>query len=100
MPAVDPTDVASLQEGDVASVIPVITTMAKAYTRGNGFDGNEPNEEIAAVITTASARLAANPDQLASDYASGPFSRSLRGGFGGWSTAERFVLDRYRTRAM
>lgn len=32
--------------------------MAKAYTRGRGFTGNEPNDEIAAVITTASARLA------------------------------------------
>ena len=58
--AVEPTTVTSLQSGDVTTVVPIITTMAKAYTRGRGFDGAEPNEDIAAVITTASARLAAN----------------------------------------
>ena len=48
----------------MSTVIPIITTMAKAYTRGNGFDGNEPNDEVAAVIATASARLASNTKQI------------------------------------
>jgi hypothetical protein len=60
MPAVDPDDVVALShEGDGVAelVVPLITTMARAYTRGRGFDeDDEPNAEIAAVITTASAR--------------------------------------------
>ena len=79
--------------------MPIVTVLAKSYTRGNGFDGNEPNTEIAAVIVTASARLAANPAQLATDHTAGPFSRSIRGGFDGWTLAEQIVLNRYRVRA-
>ena len=26
----------------VEAVVPLITVMAKSYTRGNGFDGNQP----------------------------------------------------------
>jgi hypothetical protein len=64
MPVVDPDDVVALTDGDVDTVVPLVTTLARAYTRGQGFTGNEPNEEIAAVITTAAARLAANGAQL------------------------------------
>ena len=56
---------AQITDGDVAFdevMVPIITTMAKAYTRG--FDDGEPNDDIAAVITTASARLAGNTEQL------------------------------------
>lgn len=84
---------------DPATVVPIITTIAKAYTRGRGFDGNVPNEEISAVITTAAARLAANGPQLAVDRTIGPFTESLRGGFTGWTIAELYVLNRYRVRA-
>jgi hypothetical protein len=39
-------------------IVPLITSIAKSYTRGRGFEvDGEPNAEIAAVITTASARL-------------------------------------------
>ena len=74
--------------------------MAKAYTRGRGFDGDEPNDEIAAVITTASARLASNAAQLPIDTTAGPFSQSIRGAFQGWTLVEQIVLNRYRVRAM
>ena len=37
----------------VAAAIAQVTVMARAYTRGRGFDDGEPNEEISAVITTA-----------------------------------------------
>lgn len=97
---VDPTTVTSLKSGDVATVVPLVTTMAKAYTRGRGFIGNEPNAEIAAVITTASARLSANStglqrrkvDDVEHHY-------SLEGLFGGWTLSEQIVLNRYRVRA-
>lgn len=81
----------------------IVTAMAYAYTRGRGFTvvtgqpmvNAEPAEDVAAVIVTATARLLANPEQLARDVG----SVSLRGGFTGWSLAETFVLNRYRRRA-
>lgn len=73
----------------------VVTAMARAYTRDEGFTGADPNEQIAAVITTAAARLAVHPEQLATDVG----SVSVRGGFSGWTLAELFVLNRYRKRA-
>lgn len=77
--------------------VAVVTAMARAYTRDRGFDPitGEPFEDVAAVITTATARLVANPEQIA--HATGPFSYG--GGFTGWSLAETFVLNRYRKRA-
>lgn len=99
MAEVLPDEVTALTGGDLDTAISVITVMAKAYTRGNGFDGGEPNDEIAAVITTAAARLAANPEQIPVDNTAGPFSQSLRGAFQGWSLAELAVLNRYRVRA-
>ncbi|TXI61975.1 hypothetical protein [Mycolicibacterium mageritense] len=73
----------------------IITAMARSYTRDQGFTGSEPADDIAAVITTATARLVANPEQIPTDIG----SVSLRGGFTGWTLAELFVLNRYRKRA-
>lgn len=98
MPEVDPVDVNSLTDGDVDTIVPIVTALAKGYTRGHGFDGATPTQDIA-VIVTASARLAANTSQLPFDEAAGPFSRSLRAAFQGWSLAEQIILNRYRVRA-
>lgn len=74
----------------------IITAMARAYTRGGGFDTfGFPQDDVAAVIVTASARLVSNPDQVTQSV--GPFAVS--GGFTGWNLAETFVLNRYRKRA-
>ncbi|WP_304106406.1 hypothetical protein [Mycolicibacterium bacteremicum] len=97
--AVNPTTVTSLSQGDVTTVVPIITTMAKAYTRGRGFSGNEPNDEIAAVITTAAARLAANGKQASYSSTAGSFAQDLRTYFTGWTLTELAVLNRYRVRA-
>ncbi|OBB01714.1 hypothetical protein A5668_23280 [Mycolicibacterium fortuitum] len=75
--------------------VPIITAMVRAYTRDRGFTGTEPADDIAAVITTATARLVANPEQIPTDIG----SVSIRGGFTGWTLAELFVLNRYRKRA-
>lgn len=99
-----PQDVAAfLGQGDDDTVLalageslPIITAMAQAYTRGNGFTAGEPNEEIAAVITTATARLMGNPDQT--QYRVGDVS--YQSAFTGWTLAETFVLNRYRKRAI
>lgn len=72
----------------------IIQALAKSYTRGGGFVAGEPLEDVAAVIVTASARLAANPEQIAYQVGAVAF----RGGFEGWSLAELAVLNRYRKR--
>ncbi|MGB3697581.1 MAG: hypothetical protein WBA05_09120, partial [Gordonia sp. (in: high G+C Gram-positive bacteria)] len=73
----------------------VITEMARAYTRDAGFNGPDPNSQIAAVIVAATARLVGNPEQIAH----GIGDVQYRGGFSGWSLAETTVLNRYRKRA-
>lgn len=74
-----------------------ITSLARGYTRGNGFDyGGVPADDLIAVILTATARMLANPDQLPYDAG----SVSIRGAFTGWTLAETIVLNRYRKRAL
>jgi|1186.fasta_scaffold757868_1 hypothetical protein len=105
MPEVDPEAVVALTtESDASEVaeltLQIITAMAKAYTRGHGFDTfGEPSEEIAAVITTASARFIGNPKQTSTVTTIGPFTTDVRSHFQGWTLAELFVLNRYRVRA-
>lgn len=88
------------REPAVEQAVPIITTLAKAYTRGRGFDGNTPNEEIAAVITTAAARLAANGKQLLIRDKVDDVEQEFRSSFQGWTLAEQMVLNRYRVTAM
>lgn len=70
----------------------VLTQMVLAYTRGAGFSNGEPNDQIAAVIVAATARMLANPQQIASDVG----GVSTRGGFQGFNLAERMTLNRFR----
>lgn len=80
-----------------AEHIPIVTAMVRAYTRDNGFTGpDECAEGIAAVITTATARLVANPEQVRT----GVGSVQTYSGFNGWTLAETFVLNRYRKRSV
>lgn len=75
--------------------VQIITAMATAYTRGNGFEGGHPNDDLAAVLVTATARLMGNPDQT--NYRVGNISYQSH--FQGWTLAETFVLNRYRKTA-
>lgn len=77
--------------------VAIITAMARGYTRGRGFDPEtgEPAADVAAVITTACARLVANPEQ--SRYGVG--NVQVYSGFTGWSLPELFILNRYRARS-
>ncbi|MGV9673566.1 hypothetical protein ACWDPV_23775 [Gordonia sp. NPDC003504] len=75
--------------------VTIVTAMARAYTRGQGFTDGEPADDIAAVITTATARLVANPEQINTTTG----SVAVNGGFTGWTLAELFVLNRYRKKA-
>ena len=84
--------------GSIGQAISVVTLLAKVYCRG-GEDW-EPDDEIEAVIVTASARMVTNPGGVDQTVVAGPFSRSLSGGFVGWTLAELAVLNRHRKLAM
>lgn len=92
------------QSGDTTLIalagehLPVITAMVRAYTRDEGFSPTgEPAADLAAVITTATARLVANPEQVEESSIG---SYRVKGGFAGWTLAELFVLNRYRKKAL
>lgn len=78
-----------------AEHVVVIEQMARAYTRDRGFELGQINDGIKAVITSATARLVANPEQLRYGVGSVQFNSA----FQGWSLAELAVLNRYRKRA-
>lgn len=75
----------------------VVQALARGYTRGRGFDPatGDPADDLAAVITCATARLLANPEQLMTTVG----GVTTGNGFAGWSLAETFILNRYRKRA-
>lgn len=77
-------------------VVPVITAIVMSYTRGRGSTAGVPNNELDAVIITASARMVANPEQIPTRVG----SVEIRGGFQGFSLAETFVLNRFRRTAL
>lgn len=87
-------------EAVLDSAVKAVTLMARAYTRSAGFDGDTPNDEIAAAILTAACRLARNPGQLGTSETMGPFTFDVRGGFQGFTLAELAVLDRYRVHGL
>lgn len=77
--------------------VSAVTSMVRSYTRDQGFNGTgQPNAELEAVITAATARMVANPEQLPYDVG----GESIRGAFSGWTLAETFVLNRFRKRAI
>jgi hypothetical protein len=78
--------------------IPIVTVMVRAYVRGDTTW--DSNEELDAVIVTATARMVSNPGQLPIDVTAGQFTQSVRGAFQGWTLAELVVLNRYRKRAL
>ena len=90
----------TLNTSKADAVLSVITALARSYTRGRGFNFyDKPNEDVAAVILSAAARLYRDPSQIVSQETMGPFSVSYRAGFDGWSVAELGTLNRYRVRA-
>lgn len=77
--------------------LPIVTAFVRAYTRGNGFDpALGPNDDLAAVIVSATARLVTNPEQSqrvqVADYAESPAVLN------GFTLPELAVLHRYRRR--
>lgn len=75
----------------------IVTAMVSAYTRGQGFTDGEPADDLAAVITTATARLADNPMLEVSEGVGEWNARHTP--LTGFTLAELFILNRYRKRA-
>ena len=90
--------------------IPLLTQMARGYTRDRGFDADgRPNSEISAIITTAAARLGVNLSQATGtqtwrggggEGGTGETVRDVRSAWNGWNLAELAVLNRYRRTAL
>jgi len=89
----DDAEFAALCEQFVA----IVTAMVSAYTRGRGFVGGVPTDDLTAVIVTSTARLISNPTNDTSEQLGGYVSRP--GTLDGWTLPELAVLNRYRVRA-
>lgn len=82
----------------VETTIGIVEQMVRSYVRGNGFSElGEPNDALAAVIVTATARLMGNPQGVRTQT-SGPF-QVTHGQFDGFTLAEIGILHQYRRRA-
>src|SRR4051812_29649039 len=67
-----------------------VKTLARSYTRGEGFEGDQCEEDLRAVVMAAAARSASNPAQAYREEV-GTFS-STPSRFDGWSLVELAVL--------
>jgi hypothetical protein len=92
-------DVEDVGTEQAQSVLDICTAIVKSATRGNGFVNGVPVEDLRAIILTSAARLWRNPSQLDHGETRGPESSFFRGGFDGFTVAERYVINRYRTTA-
>jgi len=88
-----------IDEGQANSVIQVVTSFARSYTRSVGFTGDVPNSEIASVILSASSRLISHTRQVGIDEAKGPESARWLASPFTWSVGELMVLNGFRVRA-
>ena len=74
--------------------LPLVSEYVRGYTRGRGFTDGAPAGPLQAVIVSATARLATNPEQVAvytmGDYSERPAQLA------GWTLAEIGVLHRFR----
>ena len=75
----------------------IVTEYVRGYTRGRGFGDygtGDPNRALLAVIVSATARLAANPEQVTA-YTAGDYSERPAI-LAGWTIPELGVLRRHR----
>jgi len=86
--------------GQANAVLGIVSAMASGYTRGQGFASGDPAPDVKAVILSASARLLADTSQIIQSEQMGPFVTQYVGDHAvQWSTAELYVLNRYRVMA-
>jgi hypothetical protein len=76
--------------------VPLVTAFVRSYVRGQGFDKyDDMEEDLRAVIITATARLVVNPAQVERE---GADSYYAVGSFNGFSLPELAVLHNFRRR--
>lgn len=78
--------------------VPLVTAFVRGSTRGVGFEDpsdstSDLQEDLRAVIITATARLVVNPAQVEREGADSYFAV---GSFQGWSLPELAILHAYR----
>ncbi|MDX1873984.1 hypothetical protein SBI67_17825 [Mycolicibacterium sp. 120266] len=81
------------------AVLGVVKAMVSAHTRGVGFTDGEPNNELSAVILSASARLLMNTGGLEGETMAA-FSVRYGSDAFGFTLPELMVLNRYRKKAL
>lgn len=86
-------DVISLAEQH----LPLVTEMVRTVTRGVGFTGDSPNQALATVIVSATARLTNNPEGNVTFSIDDYQTRNTV--FEGFSLIERQILNTYRRTA-
>lgn len=85
---------------DAARIDPhllTVTAFVRSYVRDVGFDATGCEPDLAAVITTATARSVANPTHVVREEAGNWSAVPAR--FEGFTLVEQAVLHRYRRRA-
>lgn len=88
-------------EKQAASALQIAESMVNVFTRGRHKDRDGKfRDGIEDVITTAAARILANPEQIEVREQAGPYSMYRGVGFQGFSLAELQVLNRYRKRGI
>lgn len=100
-----PEDVLALlgRSGDAGALaiataaLPVVREQIRAYTRGNGFSGDQPAPDIDSVVLTSATRWVANPESLRAEKV-GPFEQQ-RQIVEGWTLSELAILNRHRRKA-
>lgn len=96
-----PTYGANLDSDQAASVLQVVTSHARAHTRGVGFDADgNPNADIAACILSGAARLISHIRMVQTYESFGPAIASFGAAPFSWSLAETLTLDRYTVNAL
>lgn len=83
------------------TALEIADALIGAYCRGrhrNRIGGYRPG--IQAVVTSVSARILANPEQIAVREEVGPYQYYRGPGFQGFTLVELAVLDRYRKRGI
>ncbi|GAS88899.1 hypothetical protein [Mycolicibacterium brisbanense] len=92
--------VGEISAEQATEILGIITAIVKSATRGNGFQGGVPTEDLRAVILTSAARLWRHPSQVDYGETKGPESVFYRSGWDGFTVGERYVINRYRRTAM
>jgi hypothetical protein len=88
----------AVTDEQLQAAVLAVTEMVRAYTRDRGFTIDLPDDDVAAVITTSTARLASNPEAIQQEDIAGEYA-VRKTAFSGWSLAELAVLNRHRQKA-